>query len=69
MKGYPKFSINGVELDGSQNMTMWVALQNLGLKMEEDPTNLGTDEHGMAMSRGYLKSVREINRIAFTTTP
>lgn len=68
MTEYPKFSVNGVPLNGAQNMAMWVALQNFGMDMEQ-PDALGKDEHGWTMAGHYLQRVREINRIAVATTP
>ena len=64
MNNYPSFSVNGTKLTESQNMTVWVALQNFGLQMELDPLNLGDDEHGRTMAKLYLQSVRSINEVA-----
>jgi hypothetical protein len=68
MTQYPKFTVNGVALEERQNIAVWVALQSFGSEME-NPLALGDDEHGKTMTQHYLNRVREINKIALTTTP
>lgn len=52
--------INGVTLTEAQSMTVRVAVQNFSSLCQD---GLGDDEHGKAMTKGYLKAIREINAL------
>lgn len=54
-----KITINGVDLAESHEMTLRVALSGLRAQMAE-PNALGTDAHGRAMAKGYIKRCDEI---------
>lgn len=53
-------TVNGTTLTEAQSMTVRVAVQNFASLCQE---GLGDDEHGKAMTRGYLKAIREINAL------
>jgi hypothetical protein len=59
---YPKYSVNGVELNQAQCMTVHAALQSMAMDLKEN--GLGNDEHGKFMTKAYLKRIKEINAIA-----
>jgi hypothetical protein len=55
--------INGVPLTTSQKITVHVALQSFGMELQDNPDSLGDDEHGRFMTKSYLESIKEINKI------
>jgi methylaspartate ammonia-lyase len=63
MPDYPEYTVNGVTLNQGQCMTIHVALQSLAMEMVVK-NHLGSDETGEAIRKGYLKNIREINKIA-----
>ena len=59
---YPNWSVDGVKLTMGQCMTIHVALQDFGMQMEKKNA-LGKDEVGESIRQGYLRNVKEINKI------
>ena len=55
-----EITINGVRLSTAQAMTIRVALGSFALSLRSD--GLGDDEHGRAMTAGYLHAIGEIHR-------
>jgi hypothetical protein len=55
----PIITINGVQLNTAQAMTMRVALTNFVIDLKE-PDALGNDETGIAIRNGYRARLNEI---------
>jgi hypothetical protein len=55
-----EIDINGYALTEAQSMTIRCALNTFGASLVED--GLGDDEHGRAMTEGYLARIKEIRR-------
>jgi hypothetical protein len=60
-------TVNGTPLTTSQSMTVRVALACFAMDLHG--TDLGGDEHGVAMTRGYLSAIRAIHRMMYPTDP
>ena len=58
----PKITINGVELDEGQAITLRVAITVFLADMAPDD-ELGSDEHGRTMVRHYRKRSKELLRL------
>lgn len=58
----PKITINGVELNQAQSMTVRVAIGAYFMEMQ-DENFLGDDEHGKRMTKAYRDRSREIIKI------
>lgn len=56
-----QITINGHGLTAGQAMTVRCALNSFGASLVED--GLGSDEHGKAMTEGYLARIREIREM------
>jgi hypothetical protein len=54
-------TINGVPLTTAQAMTVRVALGSFAMDLQNH--HLGGDEHGEAMTRGYLAAIYEIHQM------
>ena len=54
----PAMTINGVALTIAQAMTVRVALEAFAADLAE--RGLGDDAHGIAMTEGYLRAIRDI---------
>lgn len=57
----PDITINGKKLTLGQAMTVHAALQSFAMDIQEN--GLGDDEHGKAMVKLYLDSIRSINNL------
>lgn len=57
----PYITINGTPLSVGQAMTIRVALSSFASELSSD--GLGDDEHGKAMTAGYLARAAEIFRL------
>lgn len=55
-----KITINGVELNEAQVMTMCVAVDALYADLECEPNKLGGDNLAEMIADGYRKNLREI---------
>ena len=58
-------TINGQKLTAAQAMTIRVALGSFALSLQSD--GLGDDEHGAAMTEGYLTAIRDIHTLMSVT--
>ncbi len=58
----PRITINGVQLDGAQAMTIRVAIASLLVELQ-DPDHLGADEHGRFMTKAYKARALELQAI------
>ena len=54
----PTITINGTALTEAQAMTLRVAANDFALTLKHE--GLGDDDHGKAMTAGYLARLREI---------
>jgi hypothetical protein len=54
----PAFTINGTPLTVAQAMTIRVAIGAFAMDLRS--TGLGDDDHGAAMTKGYLAAIRHI---------
>lgn len=54
----PTIIINGTKLTKAQAMTVRVAVESLSTSLHHD--GLGDDDHGKAMTRGYLGAIEGI---------
>lgn len=57
----PTITINGRTLSEAQAMTVRVALNNFATQLAAK--GLGKDEHGKAMTAGYLQHIAELQRL------
>lgn len=64
----PEITVNGRRLTPAQAMTVRVALGNFAIDLTR-PDALGADEHGRAMTRGYLNALREIMPLMIDPRP
>ena len=55
--------VNGIQLTPGESMTVRCALQAFARSLEAD--GLGTDAHGIEMTRLYLANVKSINELLF----
>lgn len=55
--------INGVKLTPGQALTVHVALQSLTNQLDSGKDPLGSDEHGLFMTKAYLANIAAINAI------
>lgn len=58
--GEPRITINGVVLSNGAAMTIRVAVENFAMWLHEN--GLGEDEHGQAMTKGYLDRIKDIRK-------
>ncbi len=59
----PQIIINGQTLSNAQAMTMRVAISCFFTEHKNNPTLLGSDEHGLAMTQLYAKRAEEVLKI------
>jgi hypothetical protein len=59
----PSITINGSALTTAQAMTVRVGLASFQMMLADE--GLGDDEHGNAMTSGYLARLAEINKLMF----
>ena len=57
-----KITINGVELNDAQKMTLHVALQSYAMDIQQKDA-LGDDYHGHFMQKAYLENIRQITNL------
>jgi len=57
----PAIVINGVPLTTAQAMTVRVALGAFAMDLQSH--RLGGDDHGEAMTKGYLAAIYEVHQI------
>jgi len=63
MSNEPQIIINGVPLRQGEAMTIRVALELFAMDLHA--TGLGDDEHGRAMTKGYLANIESIRALIF----
>jgi hypothetical protein len=63
MNNEPQIIINGVPLRQGEAMTVRVALDSFAMHLRA--TGLGDDEHGKAMTKGYLANIESIRALIF----
>ena len=56
-------TLNGVQLTEGQALTLRVALESFAGELQRD--GLGDDEHGRALTRGYLARIEDLRRIIY----
>ena len=59
MNEEPRITINGQELTSAQAMTIRVAVGSFASELNAE--GLGDDQHGKAMTAGYLARIDEIH--------
>lgn len=60
----PTITINGYTLSQAEAMTLRVSLGNFAIFLTDE--GLGDDEHGKALTAGYLAAIRSITKLMRT---
>lgn len=64
MNKEPEIIINGTKVTDGMAMTIRVAIESYAMDLRSE--GLGDDEHGKAMTKGYLDNIDYIRRLIFT---